>query len=539
MMNLVKDPWLTFRMRDGSEEKLPLSAICDPAVVDFALPRADFQGAAYQLAIGLLQTVFAPEDEEEWEAFYRNAPAQADLQTAFNRVEHAFNLTGDSPLFMQDFDPLDSVKSTEISGLLIDAPGANTLRLNTDHFIKRGQCDVISPEMAAIALFTLQINAPAGGVGHRVGLRGGGPLTTLIQPQELDSSLWKKLWLNVINRDSWIYSKPDLNSPTVFPWLGKTHISQKAGTEIYAHNVHELHMYWAMPRRIRLEIDDKPAICQLTGQKTQQSVSGYRTQNYGNNYSGTWQHPLTPYRWNPKKPNEEHLSIKGQPGGITYKIWDSLTFSENNEGQEAARVVDHFGKLNDYIEDEQSNRPHLWAFGYDMDNMKARGWYSTTLPLFSMPIEKKNAVFRRVKTLQNLSTYALTQCRAQIKSAWFNRPNENKGDMSFIDTLFYQRTQDPFFKAVQQIIASQHEASSLSTDEAKTWLYQLRNTCFDLFDEFVLSEDTDPKKLPEKIEARQILTKWLVVSKDIKSFMTEHKIETQSSKKKKEDVVDE
>ncbi|MDE1484842.1 type I-E CRISPR-associated protein Cse1/CasA, partial [Xenorhabdus bovienii] len=65
------------------------------------------------------------------------------------------------------------------------------------------------------------------------------------------------------------------------------------------------------------------------------------------------------------------------------------------------------------------------------------------------------------------------------------------------------------------------------------------NTCFDLFDEFVLSEDTDPKNLPEKIEARQILTKWLVVSKDIKSFMTEHKIETQSSKKKKEDVVDE
>ncbi|WP_233437449.1 hypothetical protein [Xenorhabdus nematophila] len=55
----------------------------------------------------------------------------------------------------------------------------------------------------------------------------------------------------------------------------------------------------------------------------------------------------------------------------------------------------------------------------------------------------------------------------------------------------------------------------------------------------MLSEDTDPKNLPEKIEARQILTKWLVISKDIKSFMTEHKIETQSSKKKKEDVVDE
>ncbi|OKP00269.1 type I-E CRISPR-associated protein Cse1/CasA [Xenorhabdus eapokensis] len=536
-MNLVKDAWLTFSMRNGSEKKLPLTAISDPAVVDFALPRADFQGAAYQLAIGLLQTVFAPEDEDEWHEFYQQAPTQADLQTAFNQAEQAFNLSGDGPLFMQDFDLLAERKPTSISGLLIESPGEKTLKDNTDHFIKRNQCEVISPEMAAIALFTLQINAPAGGVGHRVGLRGGGPLTTLIQPQELDASLWQKLWLNVINRELWSYPDPDLNSPDVFPWLGKTHLGQKAETEIYAHNVHELHMYWAMPRRIRLEIDDKPAICQLTGQATHQSVAGYRTQNYGNNYSGTWQHPLTPYRWNPKKPDEVHISVKGQPGGITYKTWDSLTFSNDKYGQQAAQVVDHFNQLNDYFADEQSSTPRLWVFGYDMDNMKARGWYSTSLPLFSMPIEKKDAVFRRVKTLQNLSANALTQCRTQIKSAWFRRPNEIKGDMSFIEATFYQRTQAAFFKAVQQIVSSQHKASSLSTEDAKTWLYQLRNTCFDLFDEFVLSEDTDPKKLLEKIEARQILTKWLISSKDIKSFMAEHNIETKSSKNTKKEVI--
>ncbi|WP_228005751.1 type I-E CRISPR-associated protein Cse1/CasA [Xenorhabdus sp. BG5] len=452
-MNLVKDAWLTFSMRDGSEKRLPLAAICDPAVVDFALPRADFQGAAYQLAIGLLQTAFAPEDKYEWHEYYEQAPTQADLQAAFHRVEHAFNLTGNGPLFMQDFDSLAEKKPTNISGLLIESPGEKTLKDNTDHFIKRNQCDVISPEMAAIALFTLQINAPAGGAGHRVGLRGGGPLTTLIQPQEADASLWQKLWLNVINREHWPYPDPDLNSPDVFPWLGKTNNSQKAGTEIYAHNVHELHMYWAMPRRIQLEIEDKPAICQLTGQATHPSVSGYRTQNDGNNYSGTWQHPLTPYWWNPKKPDEVHLSIKGQPGGITYKIWDSLTFSDDKQGQQAAQVVDHFNQINDYFADEQSSTPRLWVFGYDMEKMKARGWHSTTLPLFSMPIEKKDAIFRRVKTLQNLTVNALTQCRTQIKSAWFRRPNETKGDMSFIDATFYQRTQTAFFKAVQQIVS--------------------------------------------------------------------------------------
>ncbi|MBD2783308.1 type I-E CRISPR-associated protein Cse1/CasA [Xenorhabdus sp. DI] len=533
-MNLVKDAWLTFKMRNGGEEKLPLAAICDPAVVDFALPRADFQGAAYQLAIGLLQTVFAPEDKYAWHEFYQQAPTAADLQAAFNRVEHAFNLTGDGPLFMQDFDSLAEKKSTSISGLLIESPGEKTVKDNADHFIKRGQCEVISPEMAAIALFTLQINAPSGGAGHRVGLRGGGPLTTLIQPQAFDASLWQKLWLNVIHRAEWRYTEPDLKSAAIFPWLGKTHTSQKKGTEIYAHQVHDLHMYWAMPRRIRLEIVDKPAVCQLTGQPTQQSVTGYRSQNHGNNYAGSWRHPLTPYRWNPKKEHEEHISIKCQSDGITYKIWDSLTFSDNKEGQEAARVVDQFNLINDYFADQQHALPRLWAFGYDMDNMKARGWYSASLPLFFMPIERKEAIFRRVKELQHLSVHALTQCRSQIKNAWFHRPTDMQGDMSFIDAAFYQRTHAAFFNAVQQIVNSQQAVSSLSTGEAKTWLYQLRNTCFDLFDEFVLSENTDPQKLLEKIEARQMLTRWLMGSKDIKAFMAEHKIETQLSKKKKE-----
>ena len=69
-MNLLKDPWLSFSFRDGSEKTCVITEIINPEVVDFALPRADFQGAAYQFAIGLLQTVLAPADAEEWTAYY-------------------------------------------------------------------------------------------------------------------------------------------------------------------------------------------------------------------------------------------------------------------------------------------------------------------------------------------------------------------------------------------------------------------------------------------------------------------------------------
>ncbi|MEI5604230.1 type I-E CRISPR-associated protein Cse1/CasA, partial [Streptomyces brasiliscabiei] len=68
-------------------------------------------------------------------------------------------------------------------------------------------------------------------------------------------------------------------------------------------------------------------------------VSSYRTQNYGYNYSGSWWHPLSHYRTNPKKPNEDNLSTKGQPCGVSYKYWQALTLLDENEGSIPAKVV--------------------------------------------------------------------------------------------------------------------------------------------------------------------------------------------------------
>ncbi|MDO6581493.1 type I-E CRISPR-associated protein Cse1/CasA [Photobacterium sp. 2_MG-2023] len=525
-MNLVHDAWLPFRLQDGSSKSLPITAICDPEIVDFFLPRADFQGAAYQFAIGLLQTVFAPEDQEQWEEFFEAPPDAETLQQAFDKVAHAFNVTGDGPLFMQDFDLLESAKPTTVAGLLIEAPGGNGIKLNTDHFIKRGVGEVMSLEMAALALFTLQINAPAGGVGHRVGLRGGGPLTTLVMPAQVSATLWQKLWLNVINRETWRYDEPDLHDGSVFPWLAPTRTSEKKGSEIYAHDVHPLHMYWAMPRRIRLDVEEKTAICQISGESAAQTVSVYRTQNYGANYSGTWSHPLTPYKSNPKKPDEEHLSVKGQPGGITYKIWDSLTLSSAQEGLHCAQVVSHFYELGYDCREMIGDYPRLWAFGYDMDNMKARGWYASVLPLFSLEPEQQADLVQQVKTLQNLASNALWQCRTQVKAAWFDKPGEAKGDTAFIDLAFWQQSELAFYTAVQQMVenAAQDE-SDLSPLQAKDWLLALRRVCLDLFDDYALSELGNERSMAKRIQARRALAGWLFGGKEIKRFITDHHIE--------------
>lgn len=526
-MNLVKDPWLPFRLKDGSEQVLPLHAICDPDVLDFALPRADFQGAAYQFAIGLLQTVYAPEDKYQWHERYENAPDKEDLQTAFDRVAHAFNASGDGPLFMQDFDSLEDVDSATVSGLLIEAPGGNGLKLNTDHFIKRGIGEVMSLAMANMALFTLQINAPSGGQGHRTGLRGGGPLTTLVLAQYANASLWQTLWLNIINRDFWRYPDPVLTDGSVFPWLAPTRTSEKQGSEIYENSVHELHRYWAMPRRIRLEVLDGLALCQISGVQVEQSVQHIRAQNYGGNYKGAWRHPLTPYKWDTNKPDEAPLSVKGQPGGITYKIWDSLTLSSDKEGQQCAWVIEHFSALLDEFAEYQSETPRLWVFGYDMDNMKARCWYSSTIPLFAMSVEKQEDLLMRVKQLQILASEALWNCRTQIKNAWFDRAAEAKGDLSFIDLAFWQRSEASFYKAVSQLVdnAAENTQLALTPEQALDWLDTLRRTAKDLFDEYALSEVGSARSMAKRIKARQGLTMWLYGGKPVKAFVAENKID--------------
>src|SRR5699024_5547871 len=99
-----------------------------------------------------------------------------ELATALQPLAPAFELDGDGPRFMQDRDPLRDATPASVNGLLIEAPGNNGIKNNTDLFVKRGQVETLCPSCAAMALFTLQVNAPSGGAGYRVGLRGGGPL---------------------------------------------------------------------------------------------------------------------------------------------------------------------------------------------------------------------------------------------------------------------------------------------------------------------------------------------------------------------------
>jgi CRISPR system Cascade subunit CasA len=522
-MNLLTDPWLPFKCRDGDINYRPVSAITSPDVIDLALPRADFQGGAYQFLIGLLQTAYAPANIDEWIDRFQSAPSSAVLEKALDTFVTSFQVDGDGPLFMQDQDHLTKESPVPASSLLIDAPGASGIKNNTDHFVKSGRAEVFCPDCAAIALFTLQINAPAGGKGYRVGLRGGGPLVTLVLPTGPGISLWQKLWLNILDREQWPFPDPDPETFELFPWMGATRVSDK-GQKTLATDVHQLHPFWSMPRRFRLIIEDELGHCDLCGRDSARLTRSIKARNYGNNYEGAWAHPLTPYRRDPKKPTDPPLSIKGQPGGIGYRHWESLVLSDSagSGNLPAAVVLDYSRKVDECKLDNIAlpRQARLWAFGYDMDNMKPRGWYGTQLPLLAVPTADQDRLLDWVRDLVGLAKDVAWHLRKQVKEAWFKRPLDAKGDTDFVDARFWELTEQEFYALVAltgERIQDQG-VKRLPLDLAARWYKQVRLQAMTVFDQWALSGPPEALDMKRITAARNKFMYQLKNGKTAKNF---------------------
>jgi CRISPR system Cascade subunit CasA len=466
-------PW---QITDGHEN--------DP-IVALDSPRADFNGALMQFLIGLLQTATPPEaaDNHDWLMWLEKAPNPELLKERFQPFQHAFSLDGDGPRFMQDFDELKG-DIKPIDALLIEAPGANALRNNTDHFIKRDGIRALCSACAASALFTLQTNAPSGGAGHRTSLRGGGPLTTLaiMDPGDqvgLPETLWRNLWLNVLRRrdfESLTDGGDKQADSDIFPWLVATRSSdtKRGGRNTYPSDVNPLQMYWAMPRRIRLDwgnIDEGE--CDICGLASDRLVTRYVTQNYGVNYTGPWKHPLSPH--NLDKTDNTPLPQHPQPGGMSYRHW--LRFVDREDLRESAKVISAFKQRNP----EGILQLRLWAFGYDMDNMKARCWYETVYPLFLLNRNIRELFIERTQSMVSAAVEVSGYVRGSIKDAWFKRLGDAKGDTSFLVESFFHNTETDFFDMLKKS-RNDLETGDNGIAVLNVWHGTLKKVAIELFD---------------------------------------------------------
>ena len=516
VFNLIDASWLPVRRRSGAVEHIPPWRVNDrigeDPIVAFDWPRADFNGAAHELLIGLLSTAAAPRNDDEWEERWWEPPAPEVLRERFARVAHAFDLDGPGPRFLQDRDPLEGAEDKEIAALLIDAPGAQTLRNNADLFVKRGGAPVLSRATAAMALYTLSAYAPGGGAGHRTSLRGGGPMTTLVVADHEDygAVLWGRLWSNVETREQ-IRSRSTEAAASddhalIFPWLAPTRTSnpKAAGRATTPDNVHPLQVYWGMPRRIRLRFEnarDRP--CGITGDKDPAVTASYRTRNYGTDYSEGFEHPLTPYYR--QKADSPKLPVHPNPGGISYRLWPGLVFESRDRLSDPAQVVRHW-----HERAPRGERTRLAAFGYDMDNMKARAWIESEMPFWLLgdtaSRERLEQFIGRAVAGAGTVTRLLTTA---VKSALYDLPKKASGDYGFIAERFYRETEPAFYAALREAVRSieeDPEGDDPTLGAREGWAPIMAGAALRLFDEYAPAYGLEDRNMERHVKARFFLT---------------------------------
>lgn len=488
------------RDRSGARRWVSPAELADQDLVAFDADRADFNGALAQFAIGLLSTHAPLSSARDWERWFADPPDLNTLQAWWeNSVAH-FGYDGEGARFMQD-RTLAAKADFGISGLLIDSPGENAVKNNSDHFVKRGRIEHLCPHCAVTALLTLQINAPAGGAGHRTGLRGGGPLTTLLACQPA-RSLWHDLWLNVIEppeRDAHGGDAKKLAPHFTFPWLEPVDAIQHDQGQTSPVQAHPQHIYWAMPRRIRLDFDQTvEGECDVCHRHHPKLLSRYATVPYGLNYKGPWDHVLSPYY----RVKDEWLPLHPQPGGFGYRHWLPwlVGVADEKTAQRPARVVTHFRTSRRTR--QAGPVPSLWAFGYDMDNMKPRCWYEARLPVYSLDgcgsadVKRLQAVLQGWLEGAKDSVYAL---RSAVKTAWFG--GEARGDYGAVDAAFWAQTEADFYGLLQRLIDAMRTGASDTDLESlgQSWLKTLQRACLVLFDGVFVGAGAIDRSNPRRV----------------------------------------
>ncbi|MBK6585346.1 MAG: type I-E CRISPR-associated protein Cse1/CasA [Gammaproteobacteria bacterium] len=486
-MNLIDSPWIPVRRKGGAQDWISPLMISDPDIVALDAVRADFNGALAQFLIALVQSTTPMDSLSEWEDLFEVPPDGTTLATWFAPLNAAFEFDGDGPRFMQDLTLERTEALKPIAALLLETPGEQALKFNTDHFVKRDTVAALCLACSAQALLTMQINAPAGGAGHRTSVRGGGPLTTLVvcaSPGE--ATLWKETWLNVRTRSVFLAQGGDptkTDGKYSFPWLSDISELQSAGGEFSPMQAHPAHVFWGMPRRIRLDAEEGvQGTCDLCTRPSDRLVSRIVTKNYGLNYKGAWNHPLSPYY---ETKGDAWLPVHPQPGGYGYKHWLPWVLGTTSDGarKRPASVVSDF-----LTHHHCGGQFRLLAFGYDMDNMKARCWYEATLPIYGLAETDEHAqsiVQAVVAQMVEGASLVTSWLRDAVKQAWFGLRGEVRGDLSYVEAALYATTESGFYTILRDLIESARsgDESDGLADMRRRWRRDLTGAARRLFDE--------------------------------------------------------
>jgi CRISPR system Cascade subunit CasA len=474
-MNLLTDRWLPVRTSTGRRVIRP-DQIAEPDVLALDFPRPDFNSAVAELLIGLLSTFDPPADERDWAARWRerridaNALAVAAPAFAFERFAQEPGIDG-TPL--------------PIENLLIDALAGAEADASRDLMNRAGQIKALSPGMAAAALWALQSYAPQGGsepnrdpnikqtrVGYYTSLRRGGPLTTLVLA---GSDLWGLVWPNVETREQLaarFVGRPDRDPTMALPWM------RSNPAAITPDNTHPCTVYWATPRRIRLEISEsRGETCSLTGGASETLVQSYVRAGGGPRYEG-WQHPLSPHEKNAQAGG--WVARRARMERVGMRNW--LGYVLDAPDTRPAAVVRHA-----LTHRHQLPLTRLTAYGYATDQKAVEGWQQSTMPLIMADPAIRNEL--------DLCARQLVLSASEVARALEKAVRACKMPSRPPVAALWATLEGPFLAALRAVPGALETGSDDPTIAIReAWARRLRRTAYELFGQ-TCPLDHDPKSV--------------------------------------------
>lgn len=431
-------------IRDGRPDTIRPDQIAEAGVAEPDWPRPDLNIACYEFLIGLVYLACPPANISEWRT--RASDAEA-LRAALAPLAPAFNLIGEAPLFLQDQEGLDGPPSAP-DMLFIDSSGASTAGKNADLMVKRARYETLDLPTAAMALFTLQSQAPSGGAGNRTSMRGGGPMITLVRPAEPgEHPLWSTIWANVPEGEAISADQLDL-----LPWMRPTQTSEKGQVaEMPEDDFVPPETFFGMPRRLRLVAQEG-------------RVTGVIQKPWGTNYE-LWRHPLTPYY--ALKEGTDILPRHPKPGALAYRNWFGISVSappgRDSLAYRAQAVADH---------EKRSGQggARVLVAGWAMANMSPLDFLWSEQPLFDLAPESAQKAERLVEAA-NLAVGALI---AALRDA-LGMEASGGARLDTEREAFFAATEGTFVAALEEL-AKNKEVDAIG------WMHLLREQALRQFD---------------------------------------------------------
>ncbi|KAB8306225.1 type I-E CRISPR-associated protein Cse1/CasA [Erwinia endophytica] len=333
-MNLLTDSWIPVRPLTGGEfRQINLQTLlCDPQPWLLALPRDDMEMAACQLLISMVQLLWPPEELAQILQHIQQPLSEHEFIAGIAGWEQSFDLNHPEHPFMQ----VRGVTAKELTGmdkLLVGLTGSTSCA-----FVNQpGQGDALCGGCAAIALFNQANNAPGFGGGFKSGLRGGAPMTTLIQQRCLRTTLW----MNVLTAENLDKHYPDWQQQLhhSFTWQQPIASNEK----IHAQSIGLARGLFWQPAHIELSPPASGGQCSGCGAIVETRYLSFLKAKFNYTIEGFWLHPHSPVVMQIKKGITETRHI-----GFTQPVpcWTQVSrllitqqLEKKQEGRSPALVV--------------------------------------------------------------------------------------------------------------------------------------------------------------------------------------------------------